>query len=205
LHASVDITTNDYRKTLVNSRFDGADDPALGQAMNALREPISDEEAQPHLQKIAELRQRPLEEIRAEYRTYVELRQDQADRITARGLEPIDELKDSQAGFMGSNWQLRYGKVAGDYLGVDPVFGSMLNPTGGLVGPGNKGKAPDTWYMPESVAYHGAYHDAMGYLYNYQNAGPGYNYMGSPIGLATSNPLAGQATGVAQWSANLIP
>ena len=105
---------------------------------------------------------------------------------------------------MGSNWQLRYGKVVGDHFGFDPVFGALLNPTGGLVGPGNKGLAPDGALMPEAVAYHGAYHDAMGYLYNYHNYCPGYNYMHSPVGFSTSNPLAGQSTGVAQWIANTI-
>lgn len=175
LRMSVDITKNAYRKTLVNSTFDGAGDPRLGVAMNALRKPVclSDAEADPYLKTIAELRQRPIEDVRADYQRYVQLSEDQADRIAHNRAEPIDELKSSQDDFMGSNWQLRYGKVVGDYLGVDPVFGAMLNPTGGLVGPGNKGVAPDDWYMPEAVAYHGAYHDAMGYLYNYQNVGPG--------------------------------
>ena len=38
---------------------------------------------------------------------------------------------------MGTTAQLRYGQVVGDAFGIDPVFGAMLNPTGGMVGPGN--------------------------------------------------------------------
>jgi hypothetical protein len=95
--------------------------------------------------------------------------------------------------------------VVGDRLDVDTAFAAMLNPTGGLVGPGNKGLRPDGALMPESVAYHGAYHDAMGYLRNYQNQGPGYNYMESPFGFSADDPLAGQTTGIAQWYLDLTP
>lgn len=199
----VDVYNNDYRHTLIDSTFDGANDPRLAAAMTELRKPMTPADLPKQLQTIADVRKRPVDEVREEYDEYVRQRLAVDERITVRHLEPIDELKDDQVGFMGSVWQLRYGKVVGDQLGIDPVFGSLLNPTGGLVGPGNKGVAPDAWYMPESVAYHGAYHDAMGYLYNYHNEGPGYNYMHSPIGLGTANPLAGQATGIMQWAIDL--
>lgn len=199
----IDVYNNDYRMALIDSTFDGAGDPRLTAAMAALSKPMTPANLESHLNTIAEVRKRPLDEIREEYEEYVQQRMDVENRITANNLEPLDELKDDQAAFMGSPWQLRYGKVVGDQLGIDPVFGAMLNPTGGLVGPGKEGVAPDAWYMPESVAYHGAYHDAMGYLYNYHDEGPGYNYMNSPIGLSTGNPLAGQATGIAQWSVDL--
>ena len=205
----VDILTNDYRKTLIDSKFAGANSPALRQAMNELSK-NNPENVDKALQVLAKERDRPLEQIKEEYKTYLEKRADaQAaiDRARDAGgeLEVINKLLPDQSNFMGSNWQLRYGKVVGDKFGIDPVFGAMLNPTGGLVGPGNKGKAPDAWYMPTPVAYHGAYHDAMGYLYNYhEKAGPGYNYMNSPIGLSTDNPLAGQGTGIAQWTINTV-
>ena len=199
-----DIYSNDYRVTLVDSTFLGADEPRLAAAMSALQKPLPPAALEVQLQTIADLRERPLEEIRTEYLKYLEIRDAVDDRIVAKGLEEIDNLKPEQSNFMGSVWQLRYGQVVGDKLGVDPVFGALLNPTGGLVGPGNKGWAPDSALMPEAVAYHGAYHDAMGYLYNYHNEGLGYNYMQSPIGLDTGNPLAGQATGVAQWSVNIV-
>lgn len=199
------IYTAAYRRSLVNSKFAGADTPALRDAMTALARdnPVDVER---HLETIAKARQRPLEQIRGEYQRFRELQQQQRDKIkTSNGtVAPIDALNPEQADFMGSTWQLRYGKIVGDALDIDPVFAALLNPTGGLVGPGNKGLAPDAWYMPEAIAYHGAYHDATGYLYNYHNQGPGYNYMNSPFGLPTSNPLAGQMTGIAEWSVNTI-
>jgi hypothetical protein len=208
--AKVDIFNNAYRKKLVDSQFAGANSPAMRQAMVELSkdEPGNVDK---DLQIIATERNRPVEQIKEEYETYRENRAAVLDRIAHSGnkLEPIDELLPEQSEFMGSNWQLRYGKVVGDNLGIDPVFGAMLNPTGGMVGPGNKGKPPDAWYMPTPVAYHGAYHDAAGYLYNYQKidekkVGTGYNYMQSPLGLSTANPLAGQGTGIAQWTLNTV-
>lgn len=206
----VDIFNNTYRKKLVDAQFAGANSPAMRQVMVELSkdEPGNVDK---NLQILANERNRPVEQIKDEYETYRENRATVLDRIRTSGnkLEPIDELLPDQSEFMGSNWQLRYGKVIGDNLGIDPVFGAMLNPTGGMVGPGNKGLPPDAWYMPTPVAYHGAYHDAAGYLYNYQKiddekVGTGYNYMQSPLGLSTDNPLAGQGTGIAQWTLNTV-
>lgn len=204
--AEVDIFTNDYRKTLIDSKFAGANSPALRQAMNELSK-SNPENVDKALAVLAKERDRPLEQIKQEYETYLEKRTKVDDAIAHSNgkLEPIDQLLPAQSDFMGSNWQLRYGKIVGDQFGIDPVFGAMLNPTGGMVGPGNKGLAPDAWYMPTPVAYHGAYHDATGYLFNYHDkTGPGYNYMNSPIGLSTDNPLAGQGTGIAQWTVNTL-
>jgi hypothetical protein len=201
--SGIDIHTRSYREGLVNSQFQGADSPQLTEAMHQLDQAKSQEEVDASLATIAELRQRPLPEIQAEYQQYLGLKEDIARKVDD-GAEPIDALKPAQHDFMGSTWQLRYGKVVGDQFGVDPVFGAMLNPTGGLVGPGNKGVAPDGPLMPEAVAYHGAYHDAMGHLSTYFDTGPGYNYMGSPIGLDTANPMAGQATGIAEWEVLLL-
>lgn len=198
-----DIESRTYRQTLVDSRFAGADDPRLTQAMHDLDKADSPEQVDASLAQIAELRQRPLPEIKAEYQTYLGLKEDIARQVDD-GAPAIDALKDNQHDFMGSTWQMRYGTVVGDKFGVDPVFGALLNPTGGLVGPGNSGLAPDAAMMPEAVAYHGAYHDAMGHLTTYFDTGPGYNYMGSPIGLDTTNPLAGQATGIAEWEVLLL-
>jgi len=201
--SGADIYTRRYREGLVNSQFHGADEQRLTEAMHELDQAASQEEVDASLVTIAELRQRPFPEIQAEYQRYLGFKEDIARKVDD-GAEPIDALKPAQHDFMGSTWQLRYGKVVGDQFGVDPVFGAMLNPTGGLVGPGNKGMAPDGPLMPEAVAYHGAYHDAMGHLANYFDTGPGYNYMGSPIGLNTTNPMAGQATGIAEWEALLL-
>ncbi len=204
--AKTDIFNNEYRKKLVDSQFAGANNPALRQAMVELSKD-DPSNVEKNLQIIARERNRPVEQVKDEYDIYRAKRAMVIDRIdhSDNKLEPIDELLPAQSDFMGSNWQLRYGKIVGDNLGIDPVFGAMLNPTGGMVGPGNKGKAPDAWYMPTPVAYHGAYHDAAGYLYNYHKTGPGYNYVESPLGLSTENPLAGQGTGIAQWTLNTSP
>jgi hypothetical protein len=198
------VFTAEYRRKLIGFEFAGAGSPRLRDAMNELSKD-SPKDVDRHLEALASERRRPLDEIHAEYDRYRELREVQIADIKASNgkLEPIDQLKPEQSDFMGSNWQLLYGKVVGDRLNVDPAFGSMLNPTGGLVGPGNAGWQPDGALMPQAVAYHGAYHDAMGYLLNYQDQGPGYNYMESPFGLSSSNPLAGQTTGIAQWELDL--
>lgn len=198
------VFTSEYRRKLIGSEFSGAGSEDLRAAMIELSKD-SPNDVKKHLETMAENRQRPLPEIENEYQRFRELRQIQLDDIAHSDgkLEPIDQLKIKQRDFMGSNWQLRYGKVVGDRLDLDPSFAAMLNPTGGLVGPGNMGWRPDGVLMPESVAYHGTYHDAMGYLLNYQKQGPGYNYMESPFGFAKDNPLAGQSTGIAQWALDL--
>lgn len=99
---------------------------------------------------------------------------------------------------MGSTSQLRYGQVAGDALGMDAVFGALLNPTGGLVGPGNAAVDGND----SALGYPGAVHDAGGYLYNYHNQGPGYDYLGAE-GRDTSSPLSGQRSGISYWRDHL--
>lgn len=100
--------------------------------------------------------------------------------------------------FMASRAQLLCGKVLGDSFGIHEVFGSMLNPTGGLVGPGNLALHLD---IDNPIALHGVVHDAAGYLNTYHNDGPGYDYLDSDIEfLSTDNPLAGQISGIAHWT-----
>lgn len=100
--------------------------------------------------------------------------------------------------FMGSTASLRYGKVVGDVYGIDPVFrGALLNPTGGLVGPGDDSYEPSD---NDAIGYHGIFHDAAGYLYNHQGKiGPGYDYMDRDP-FATSNSLTGQVGGISWWT-----
>ena len=173
-----DILGNKYRKTLVNSHFHGEGSPALRDAMHELAKPTPPENLDEILKTIATERDRPIDQIKQEYEEFARQKEIVNSRIEAAGgsLEPIDALLPEQSNFMGSNWQLRYGKVVGDHFGFDPVFGALLNPTGGLVGPGNKGLAPDGALMPEAVAYHGAYHDAMGYLYFLSRVDSGHTY-----------------------------
>ncbi|ROH83497.1 hypothetical protein ED236_12270, partial [Pseudomethylobacillus aquaticus] len=194
-----------YRLKLINSRFSGSDTQHLTEIMAGLinsTETNSIEKTSAYLEALAVERNRDINEIQREYETYKELRakvNSMIDNSDGR-LDAIAKLKPKQADFMGSTWQLRFGKVVGDYWGIDPVFGAMLNPTGGLVGPGENALDPRSIYVPASAGYHGAYHDAMGYLFNYHEVGPGYNYLRSSIELPTKSPLAGQITGVPWWS-----
>ena len=96
--------------------------------------------------------------------------------------------------YMGSMTQMRYGSVVGDAFGIDPVFGAMLNPTGGLIGPGNWAVAGGE----SAVGFHAVAHDAAGYLHNYHQVGPGYDYLGLEGG-DPSSPLTGNRSGIAFW------
>ena len=200
----VNVFKNSYRATLVNSTFAGAGDKRLADAMQAMSEPMSEINLENNIRVISEVRGRPIEAMKKEFASFKKYRATIDQNIVKYKLEPIEKLEARNIGFMASEWQLRYGKVVGDYLGIDPVFGALLNPTGGLVGPGNSALSPESLGMPMAVAYHGAYHDAMGFIYQYQRGGNGYNYMKSPIGLDTANPMAGQATGILQWAINLV-
>ena len=182
-----------YFADLIGSQTTGAGGE-LGDAMDGLLEADTPEDAETFLLIIADLRGRPVDEMRSEYEKYQQLA-GQRDEAVAAGAEAVGGLGGGHPSFMGSNTQMRYGQVVGDAFGIDPVFGAMLNPTGGLVGPGNWALAGDD----TAVGYHGVVHDAAGYMYNYHNqAGPGYDYLGLE-GRSTSDPLSGQREGIAHW------
>lgn len=186
------LFSDGYMRSLIGLRTRGAGG-ALGNAMSGLANASSPAETDRYLARIAELRGRPLDDIRAEYGRFQALRA-QRDAATAAGAEQVPELRSAHPFFAGSNTQLRYGQVVGDAFGVDPVFGAMLNPTGGLVGLGNAALAGDD----TAVGYHGVVHDAAGYLRTYHNAGPGYDYLGRE-GRDTLSPLSGQREGIRYW------
>ena len=193
------IFTDSYMRGLVGSRVQGADSPLLNRAMETLAGNPTPQQVQQALDQITEARGLQREAVQAHYERYLELRSE-AERIgAAKGHEPISEVNQFfHDRFMGSATQLRYGQVVGDSLGIDPVFGAMLNPSGGLVGPGNA--AID---LGESaLGYHGVVHDAAGYLFNYHSVGPGYDYLGLE-GRDTSSPLSGQQAGIQYWTRQL--
>eukprot|EP01135_Chromosphaera_perkinsii_P001262 Nk52_evm35s163 gene=Nk52_evmTU35s163 len=108
--------------------------------------------------------------------------------------------------YWGSTPHMKFGKVVGDALGIDPMLGAMLNPTGGFAGysyfkdfvlygdlatvssgfkvpfSNNTSNAQSMCYM----YYHHSFHHACGYLYNYHGLGPGYNYLNVKLQLPTS-------------------
>lgn len=185
-----------YMRGLIDSQFQGADSRALRNAMTELAKNPTGADLDRVLGQIAQARGRPVSEIRADYDKYLRLRQ---ERNAARPDDIPPELNTIlHPWFMGSTTQMRYGKVVGDAFGVDPVFGAMLNPTGGLVMPGNTAFDGDS----TAVGYHGIVHDAAGYLYNYHHSGPGYDYLGRE-NRDPSSPLSGQREGIRYWRETL--
>ena len=184
------LFTDDYMRGLIGSQFQGAG-RELGDVMNGLMQNPTGDKLDQFIQTLADIRDRLANDMRAEYDQFQEIR-DQRDATNPD--TPPGPAGGSQSSFTGSNTQMRYGSVVGDAFGIDPVFGAMLNPTGGLSGPGNWAIAGgDT-----AVGYHSVAHDAAGYLYNYHQVGPGYDYLGLE-GRDTSNPLSGQREGIAYW------
>lgn len=204
---------DDYMRGMIDRHFQGENSNELRDVMNTLYDNPTGAARDQALQKLADLRGRPVEEIRAEYDKYLQLR----DRADSKGYER-DALKQSPGlrdvlvgavsplggvahtalsthpEFMGSTNQLRYGQVIGDAYGIDPTFGALLNPSGGLVGPGNYAvDAGDT-----AVSYHGIFHDAAGYMLNAQGDGPGYDYLHLE-GRDPTSPLTGQRAGIRHW------
>ncbi|WP_235299120.1 eCIS core domain-containing protein [Portibacter marinus] len=101
--------------------------------------------------------------------------------------------------FTASNGQLKFGKILGDTFGIDAVFGSLISPTGGLVGPANSNPLLTNLDPSNPVSIHGTVHDAAGYLYNAHNIGPGYDYLHREQGEQEFNPLSGQ-TNIEWWN-----
>jgi hypothetical protein len=192
------VFTEEYMDNMVGKPIDGAGNAALQEAMWVLSGNPSPEQLDQALTKIAEIRGMSREEVQAHYEKYLELRAD-ADRIgAAKGKDPWEALdRNRHPEFMGSLVQLRYGQVVGDALGVDPVFGALLNPTGGIVGPGNTGLA---LHPERALSYHGVFHDAGGYLQNYHNKGPGYDYLEKEYWRDAENSWVGQESGIAYWN-----
>lgn len=190
------IFADPYMDNMVGMQFRGGDSRELNQAMETLAGNPTAEQREQALDQIAQARGMTREEVRAQYQRFQEMQAEAARNAAAKGLESSPAVnQDWHDNFMGSTTQLRYGKVVGDALGLDPVFGAMLNPTGGLVGPGNA--AVDLGENP--VGYHGVFHDAAGYLYNYHDMGPGYNYLGRED-RDTSSPFTGQEAGIRYWN-----
>lgn len=189
--------SEEYLATLVGLELDGANSEQLREAMETLWEHRHDPnhpDVAEALRQIAEARNKPLDQIQQDWARYQAALAEQERIAAEKGIEPPPGLNWLHPDFMGSTSQLRYGKVAGDALGMDPVFGALLNPTGGLVGPGNAAVDGND----SALGYHGAVHDAGGYLYNYHNQGPGYDYLGVE-GRDTSSPLSGQRSGISYW------
>ncbi|KIN65093.1 hypothetical protein Z946_3993 [Sulfitobacter noctilucicola] len=167
-------------------------------------------------------------ELDTSYTRFLVLRQQQeliGKENCAGDMEQLDPEKHPEFG--ASRSQLMFGKVLGEAFGIHEVFGALLSPTGGLVGPGNQlipgfAVGPveyDGYDSPHldpdhPVALHGTVHDAAGYLKSFHNEGPGYNYRDNPVEACATAvlemvpfdlgkgllPLTGQASGVVYWT-----
>lgn len=192
----------DYMLDLVGKKIPGANNPDLKRIMIALEESPPLSEARPLIQEMAKIRGQDAKVLEVQYERFLQLKR-QAGAL--QKLNDRDEVPDTNelvhGDFTGSNPQLVFGKVLGDAFGIDPVFGALLSPTGGMVGPGNIALHLDD---DDPTGYHGIVHDAAGYLYNYHDLGPGYNYLGKEE-RDTADPLTGQQAGMRFWHESLDP
>lgn len=115
-------------------------------------------------------------------------------------LVSLSTLDEDNWNIWGSVRQLKFGKVVVDTLGLnlDPVFGALLSPTGGLVGP-NSCELYEGYHQ-DPLVMHSIVHDAGGYCYLYHKKGPGYNYLRTKYTLfSTRNSLSNQFYGIRYW------
>ncbi len=226
-----DVFTLPYLVDMPNAQVRGAGNQDLANAMTVLqgqRDPqsgawslhASDQQVEDALKTIAVVRNVPLDEVKIDFAKFGELvkkREAAANRAGVRtgsfdendptearvpmlALGAPGDIADNHA-HMGSIAQLRFGKMIGDTLGVDPVFGALLSPTGGIAGPGNREISALQYLLGggrDVVIAHGIAHDAGGYLYNYHNLGPGYQYVPNmPFHiLDRGDPVGGQKDGL---------
>ncbi len=197
------------RTELKGSEFQGAHTPELISAMETLYTNPKGDELKSALNTVAEVRginsadmERQYNfamDIRASGNEYAKLEAERKgeDYINYDVSPDLDLEK--HPNFTGSPGQLRFGKVIGDVFGLDPVFGSLISPTGGIVGPGNDGVSDRD--QENSTVLHGAVHDGAGYLINAHGIGPGYNYLERGYEkLGPYDPNSGQASGTAYWA-----
>ncbi len=199
------LFTDQYMDSLVGLKIPGANNDRLKDIMRKLAKGVSPGERPTLIAELATIRGVPAAKLDAEYDRFMILRaQQDAVRKKNNGDAVPDLAEDMHKEFMGSNPQLVFGKVIGDAFGVDPVFGALLSPTGGMVGPGNMALHMDD---DDPTGYHGIVHDAAGYLFNYHDQGPGYDYLGREAakGHETSDPLTGQQSGMRYWHEKLDP
>ena len=181
----------------------GAGDPKLKEIMRKLSKGVTPGERKALIAELAKIRGVSAAQLDVQYDRYMILRaQQSAVQEDKKGEAVPDLAADVHDTFEASNAQLLFGKVVGDAFGVDPVFGSMLSPTGGLVGPGNKSVKLDD---DNPTTYHGIVHDAAGYLKNYHNQGPGYDYLGREQWRDSSDAYTGQQSGMRYWHEKLDP
>lgn len=193
------------RKELAEAEFEGAGSDKLREAMITLQGKgggnwPSGAEADKALAIIAEIRNIDFKKAKSDYLKIQKIANAGEERGKKHGHDSVSPRLDlkKHKDFMGSTSQLRFGMAMGDVFGVDPVFGSLISPTGGAVGPGNESISDAHKNNP--TVMHGTAHDAAGYLKNAHGIGPGYNYLKRDWELDRTDPMSGQTSGVPYFS-----
>ena len=147
-----------------------------------------------------------------EYMIYLRLVADRQDKIDgSKGcwwgwckLGEVPTLEKSKWNMWGSYKQFIFGKCVVDVLNhnseykLHPIWGCLLNPTGGIVGAGNQELVSRKW--DSYISLHSCVHDSGGYLYNYEGLGIGYNYLNTYKTLfPSSSPMCCQYAGLKFW------
>ncbi|HMO07105.1 MAG TPA: hypothetical protein PKD10_05580 [Paracoccaceae bacterium] len=214
-----ELFTDDYMQSLRTAEFKGAGEPKLKDLMREIDKGLADDRREVVLKALAEIVGASYGQLDVDYERFLVLRKQQEAMRGKNGKGAVDPLNEGMhPDFLGSKSQLIFGKVLGDGFGIHPVLGALLSPTGGLVGPGNWLVEPQEFEFkgfklttpglvkaghlaPDNpLALHGTVHDAAGYLFNYHDEGPGYNYLGSSEETrSTDDPMAGQRSGIEYW------
>lgn len=183
-----EVFTIEYVRAFLfsNIKFTGSESKELSDVMQKLyeitvggrteqEENIFAKQIAPLLERLAKIRGVSLEKIQDDYEKFLDIRKKAGE---------TDKIEGDKS-FWGSTAQLRFGKIVGDILNIDPVFGSLLSPTGGMVGAGDSTAGWQTHTLgilgipsiDSTVGFHGAFHDAGGFLYSRLGIGSGYHYL----------------------------
>ncbi len=207
------VFNDTYMSNMIGRTWSGEGDSRLGWAMEVLRRNPSESNKEIALNIIAKLRGMSRSEVDQQYQKFLQLQSQAQERGNKLG-KNIEELAPlvpesinpvklglglAQANYMGSRDHLRFGQVVGDTLGLDAAFGAMLNPTGGMPGPGELAIPTGE----SAVSYHSAFHDAAGFMHTYYEIGPGYDYLNREWS-STDNPFTGQASGLTYWNGKFL-
>ena len=154
-----------------------------------------------------------IEIFKKEYHFYLSLIIQRQNLINNSGffyrLSKIETLDKENWNNWGSYKQFLSGKIIVDELNkihntnIHSIWGCLLNPTGGITGPGNRKLMVPQWNS--GLSFHSCAHDAYGYLLNYHGIGPGFNYLNTYL---TFFPrwyhLSCQVFGIYWWKKNII-
>jgi WXG100 family type VII secretion target len=191
------IFNESYMNKITTRHWKGEDSDALNQAMHILQGDPNPEDAARALDIIA--RQRGIDRavIEEQYQKFKKLQKEAiANGLARENPEVIDSLPNELKEYMGSREQLRYGQIVGDALGLDPVFGALLNPTGGLPGPGADVIPINNF----AISHHSAFHDGGGFLELHFDKGPGFDYLKREGDRPSDDPFTGQESGLRYWN-----